>query len=115
MSTRSDAKPVRLADGDELDDLLAEEPVVLLELYTKGCGKCQAMEPVIGTVARVTDAAVAMVNPGDDMTLLDRFEVRSTPTFVLFRDGEQVATLADGFVETERMVRFVESGGESEA
>lgn len=115
MSTRDDTRPARLADAAELDDLLAEEPLVLLELYTNGCGKCQAMEPVVGTVARVTDATVAMVNPGDDMSLLDRFEVRSTPTFVLLHDGEQVATLADGFVETERLVAFVESRGESEA
>lgn len=110
MDTPPDAKPVRLSDADELDALLSAEPVVLLELYTKGCGKCQAMEPVIGAVAKVTDAVVAMANPADDMTLLDRFEVRSTPTFVLFRDGEQVATLADGFVETDRMVEFVETG-----
>ncbi|WP_435344696.1 thioredoxin family protein [Haloarchaeobius sp. HRN-SO-5] len=111
MAAQSDAKPVRLADGAELDDLLAEEPLVLLELYTSGCSACAAMEPVLGTVARVTDATVAMVNPGDDISLVDRFDVRSVPTLVLFRDGEQVATLAEGFVGVERVVEFVEDHG----
>ncbi|WP_435334927.1 thioredoxin family protein [Haloarchaeobius sp. TZWWS8] len=103
------ARPTRLDDGDELDAFLADHSLVLLELYTKGCGKCQSMEPILGNVARVTDAAVAMLNPGDDLSLVERFEVQSVPTLVLFRDGEQVATLADGFVPTEEVVEFVES------
>ncbi|WP_435360995.1 thioredoxin family protein [Haloarchaeobius sp. DFWS5] len=106
-------RPVSLTGGDELDRLVASEPLVLVELYTKGCGKCQSMEPVLGNVARVTDATVALVNPGDDLTLLDRFDVRSVPTLVLFRDGEPVATLADGFVPTDEVVAFVERNSDS--
>ncbi|MCT9095524.1 thioredoxin family protein [Haloarchaeobius sp. HME9146] len=102
-------RPVRLTGGDELDDLVSTEPLVLVEFYTKGCGKCQSMEPILGNVARVTDATVAMVNPGDDLSLMDEFDIRSVPTLVLFRDGEPVASLADGFVPTDEVVDFVET------
>lgn len=104
----SDAKPVRLADGDDLDRLLADEGRVLVEFYTKGCTLCQAMEPVLGNVARATDLTVAMVNPGDDLSLVERFDVRSVPTLLLFERGEAVARLAEGFQGAEAVVEFVE-------
>lgn len=90
-------KPVRVADGDELDDVLATHDRVLVEFYTKGCTLCQAIEPVLGNVARETGITVAMVNPGDDVSLVDDWQIRSAPTLVLVEDGAEVARLADGF------------------
>ncbi|WP_254765920.1 thioredoxin family protein [Salinilacihabitans rarus] len=103
-----DAKPTRLADGDELDAFLDDNPVALVEFYTSGCAACQAMEPVLGNVARGTDVAVGMLNPGEDLSLVDRFDVRSVPTLVLVRDGEEVARLADGFQGASDVVAFLE-------
>lgn len=106
------AKPVALADGDDLDDLLAREETVLLELYTSGCGICASMEPVLGVVARQVDATVATVNAGDDLDLVERFDVRRVPTLVLLRDGDPVARRDEGFVGADELVEWVESGGE---
>ncbi len=110
MSTNepATATPLRPADGDELDDVLAAHDTVLVEFYTTGCTLCQAMEPVLGNVARATDVTVAMVNPGEDIGLVERFDVRSVPTLVLLRDGEEVARVADGFTGAGDVVAFVE-------
>lgn len=105
----SPEKPLRLADGEELDDVVAANDVVLAEFYTKGCTLCQAIEPVLGNVARATEATVAMLNPRDDLDLVDRYDVRSVPTLLLFRDGAVVGRLAEGFQGTETVVEFVES------
>jgi len=67
------------------------------------------MEPVLGNVARAAGVAVGLVNPGDDLALLERFDVRSVPTLVLFAGGEPVATTADGFLGTGVVVEFVET------
>ena len=101
-------KPVRLADGDDLDDLIAERERVLVEFYTKGCTLCQAMEPVLGNVSRATHVTVAMLNPREDLSLVERFGVRSVPTLLLFEDGEVVARLAEGFRGAEDVLTFVE-------
>ncbi|WP_255192248.1 thioredoxin family protein [Natronobeatus ordinarius] len=101
-------KPVRLADGDDLDAFVADEDVALVEFYTKGCAKCQAMEPVLGNVARATAVSIGMVNPGDDLALADRFAIQSVPTLVLFVDGEEVARLAEGFQGGDDVVTFLE-------
>lgn len=103
------AKPLQPADGDDLDDVLASHDRVLVEFYTAGCAMCQAMEPVLGTVQRATDVTVAMVNPGDDVGLVERFDIRSVPTLVLVEDGEEVARMAEGFQGAESVVEFLET------
>lgn len=66
------------------------------------------MEPVLGTVARATGVPVGLCNPGDDIALVDRFEIRSVPTLVVFRDGEEDARKAEGFVGAEAVIAFLD-------
>lgn len=103
----SSTSPVRLENGSDLDRFLAETDAALVEFYTKGCPKCQAMEPVLGNVARATGIDVGLLNPGADLGLVDRFEIQSVPTLVLFENGDAIARLADGFVGTAAVVEFV--------
>lgn len=102
------AKPARLEDGADLDAFVDEHDVALVEFYTKGCERCNAMVPVLGNVARVADVSIALLNPGNDITLVDRFDIRSVPTLVLFEDGEEIGRLAEGFVKTDAVVSFLE-------
>jgi thioredoxin-like negative regulator of GroEL len=111
----TECRPTRLDDGDDLDAFVAAEDVALVEFYTAGCSMCQAMEPVLGNVARATDVAVGLVNPGDDIGLVERFDVRSVPTLVLFRDSEPVARKAEGFQGAAAVVEFLEAHAPGEA
>lgn len=103
-------RPVPLSDEDDLDEFVDGADVALVEFYTDGCGICASMEPVIGNVARgvETDLAVGTVNPRDDPPLVERFDVRSVPLFVLFVDGEPVARRAEGFIPGDDLAAWVE-------
>jgi thioredoxin-like negative regulator of GroEL len=102
-------RPITLSSESELDATLDAHSIVLLELYTDGCGLCASMEPVLTNVARTSEATVARVNPRDDPPLIDRFDVRSVPTFVLFVDGERVAERADGYVAYDELLDWIET------
>ncbi|ELZ48449.1 thioredoxin [Halorubrum coriense DSM 10284] len=104
------SRPTDLADEDALDAFVDDADVALVEFYTDGCGICASMEPVLGNVARgvEADVAVGLVNPRDDPPLVDRFEVRSVPLFVLFVDGEPVARRAEGFIPGEDLAAWVD-------
>ncbi|WP_159899983.1 thioredoxin family protein [Salinirussus salinus] len=106
-------RPVDLDDEAELDEFVGANPVALVEFYTEGCGVCASMEPVLGNVARASGAAVGLVNPRDDPVLVDRFDVRSVPTLVLFVDGEPVARRSEGFVGADDLVSWVDSEGDT--
>lgn len=109
MTDVSARKPIELHDGDELDALVAREPIVLVEFYTSNCGICQSIEPILGHVHRETNVTVAACNPQTDMSLVERFSIASVPTLVLFYEGEQRAKLAEGFQGAEQILSFVES------
>ena len=100
-------RPVQLSDEDELESLISGANIALIEFYTEGCGICQSMEPVISNLAREMNIPIGMVNPRDDPPLVDRFDVRSVPLFVLFVDGEAIGRLADGFVSGDELAAWI--------
>lgn len=104
-------RPVHLDDGDDLDALVADHDRVLVEFHSNGCPKCQAIEPLLGNVARATDVAVGTMNPRDDPPLVHEYDVRSLPLFLLFEDGDVVARTPEAFQATEDIVEFVENQG----
>lgn len=107
-ATGAPNRPVAAESEAELDELVAANDLVLVDFYTKGCTLCQSIEPVLGNVARAhEDLTVVLCNPRDDIGLVDRFDVRSVPTLVLFEGGERVGTLADGFQGGAAIDEFV--------
>ncbi|SIS01707.1 thioredoxin family protein [Natronorubrum thiooxidans] len=101
-------KPTSLEDGTELEAFVDAHDIALVELYTSGCSKCQAMESVLGNVARVTGVPIGMINPGNDIELLKRLEVDSVPTLLLYKDGVEIARRAEGFLGTDDVVGFLD-------
>lgn len=101
-------RPVSLEDAEDLDAMVEMYDTVLVEFYTDGCGICASMEPVLGIVARESDAVVAMINPRNDPPLVDRFDVRSVPLLVVFRDGDPVQRVGDGFQPAEDVIALLE-------
>lgn len=104
-STRN--KPIRLADREELVDLLDSRSPVLVEFYTKGCTLCQSIEPVLGNVARATGITVGMINPQFDLDLVEEHSIKSVPTLIVFEHGTEVGRLAEGFQGTDAIVEFI--------
>jgi len=78
-------------DGEtELDDIVAENDVVLTDFYADWCGPCQMLEPIVETLAEDTDATVTKVDVDANQQLAATYGVRGVPTLVLFAGGEQV-------------------------
>jgi len=101
--------PVSVESRDQLDALLADHESVLVMVRTAGCAVCKSMSPILDNVARATAVTVAEFNPREDLDAVADFDVRSVPTFLLFRDGDLVDRRADGFVPTADLVDFVEA------
>jgi thioredoxin 1 len=105
--SESSTHPVAVESDGGLRELLAAEPVVLLEVYTPGCGICASMEPVLGTVARATDATVALVDATDAPEFTAEHDVVRAPTLFVFVDGAPVARRDEGFVGAEELLDWL--------
>lgn len=84
--------PVIHAVDEDFDDLLSGQPgVTLVDFWAPWCAPCKMMGPLLDEVA-VEGAArgvrVVKVNVDQAPETAARFEVRTIPTLVFFRDGE---------------------------
>ena len=66
--------------------------ITLIDFTAKWCGPCKQMEPVLAALEREYTGRVRIVavDVDDDPALAQQFDVRSMPTLVLVRDGNEV-------------------------
>lgn len=70
-------------------DIVTSEEVVLVDFFGTWCGPCQALMPILKEVKDELGNAVKIVKVDIDKNqeLAVKYQVRSVPTMILFKDG----------------------------
>lgn len=68
---------------------------VLVDFWATWCGPCKMISPIVDQIATemAGSAKVGKVNVDDSAVLANRFNVRSIPTLLFFKNGELVDTI----------------------
>lgn len=90
-------------DDDDIEAVVETDGAALAEFYTAWCGACQRMKPVLETIAADTDATVLTIDLESHLETAIEFGAQSTPTFVLFVEGQPVKQLRGA--QTEQGLR----------
>lgn len=108
---KADAPTVHAGDEDFDREVLEREGITVVDFWAAWCAPCRVMGPILDEIAtEFADRGVRVVKVDTDQApeTADRFEIRSIPTLIFFRDGEPLFQ-ATGLVPKPALVRELEA------
>jgi thioredoxin 1 len=101
---------VKVSDASFETDVLQNDKPVLVDFWAEWCGPCRMVGPALEEISdELQDKVViAKVNIDHDPQWAAKFNVRSIPTMILFKDGKAAATKM-GAEPKSSLKRWIES------
>ena len=82
--------------ADTFDQEVVEHSgITIVDFWATWCGPCKMLAPLLDEIAaeRAGRVKVAKVNVDEEQRVVMRFNVRSAPTLLIFKNGKPVAQI----------------------
>ena len=99
----------------EFNQTIESSPLVLAKFGAPWCGPCREVDRELGKLAAVAgeEVDVVLVNVDDEPELADKYEIRSIPRIMLFKNGDKIKDHT-GYVKFGVMQGWVRSAAAEE-
>ncbi len=101
--------PVAVTDGDFEAQVVKHDGLAMVDFWAAWCGPCQIIAPVVEQIAGEYEGKlkVAKLDVDANPKVAMRFNVRSIPSLLFFKNGEHVDTVV-GVVNKAYLVERIE-------
>lgn len=95
----ADTHPVAVGDGDWAQQIEQHDGLVMVDFWAEWCTPCRVVAPVMEQLAAQYDGKVrvAKLDVDANQRTAARFNVRSIPSVLFFRNGTQVDTVVGAY------------------
>ena len=85
---------MKIITGDELDNLIATEKVVVMDVYADWCGPCKMMSPILEALEETRDdVTFVKLNADLESERMEELGIKSIPTLIFYSEGKIVSKL----------------------
>jgi len=99
---------VELNESNFEDVVVNSEIPVIVDFWAPWCGPCKSMAPVFKSVASKYPLKVLFVkvNTEAEQSLGVRYNIRSIPTLVVYKDGKEIQRVS-GAMDEQNLINFI--------
>lgn len=86
---------LNIKDSQFEAEVLKSDKLVLLDFWAEWCGPCRALGPKLEEIAgeHGDKVKVVKINIDENKETAQKFGIRSIPTMIVFKDGQDIHTL----------------------
>jgi thioredoxin 1 len=87
--------PTEVTDATFETEVLKNDLPVLVDFWAPWCGPCRMVAPIVDELAEEYDGKVEFrkLNTDDNPRVAAKYGIRSIPTLLVFKGGEQVGSI----------------------
>ncbi|NPV45392.1 MAG: thioredoxin [Armatimonadetes bacterium] len=102
------SKAVELTNDNFDTEVVQSDLPVLVDFWAPWCGPCRMVAPVVEAIAEkyAGKAKVGKVNVDEAGDLAMKFGIRSIPTLMIFKGGQQVDVVVGALPEADLSARL---------
>lgn len=93
---------------ENFDEVVNNNPIVLIDFFATWCGPCKMLAPVIEELADedIPNVVICKVDVDEERELANKFGITSIPTLFVMKDGK-VDRKAMGFKTKEQLKNMI--------
>ncbi|MDX1270521.1 thioredoxin [Bizionia paragorgiae] len=94
----------------KFSEIINKDKPVLVDFFATWCGPCQTMGPVLEQVKEALgdEVSILKIDVDKNQALASKFQVRGVPTFILFKNGQQVWKQS-GIIQKRELIQVIQS------